>query len=342
MKELLKQVSGAVLAVVLVAGVYGLGLVAPSAALAAVAIKLGHDQPETSPHHMAALKWKEIVESRSNGEVSVQIFPSSMLGSGTQMVEQVQAGALEAAVLPTAWIAPLAPSVSVLDLPFLFPSRSVAYKVIDGDLGQEILAPLNAVNIEGAAFWESGFKQFTGDFPIREPKDYEGHKIRTMPAPVIQEQFKAFGATPTPINFKELYTALQQKVVDGQENPIATIASMKFYEVQDYMTLSDHGFLAYVFMINKPLLDGLSDDLRQVLVDAAGEARDYQREIIKKAEAENLEKFRKAGVTVIELTPEQRAAFEAASQRVHEWYADQYGGDTLTKIKEAVAKINAN
>jgi len=315
-------------------------LVPLAAASAETSIKLGHDQPETSPHHQAALKWKEIVESRSGGKVTVQIFPSSMLGSGTQMVEQVQAGALEAAVLPTAWIAPLAPSVSVLDLPFLFPSRQAAYRVIDGPVGKEILAPLNKVSIEGVAFWESGFKQFTGDFPISTPDDYKGHKIRTMPAPVIQEQFKAFGATPTPINFSELYTALQQKVVDGQENPIATIASMRFYEVQPHMTLSDHGFLAYVFMLNKPFLDNQAADTRKLLVDAAAEARDYQRGIIQDAEAKNLEIFRQAGVKIAKLDPEQRAAFVRASQPVYDWYSNKYGSGTLDNIKKAVTDIS--
>ena len=190
-------------------------------------VKLGHDQPESSTHHQAALKWKELVEARTNGKVRVQIFPSSMLGSGVQTVEQLQAGAIEAASLPTAWVAPLAPSLQVLDLPFLFPNRDVAHRVIDGPVGAAILEPLQKVNIVGVGFWESGFKQFTGNFPIRTPADYQGHKIRTMPAQVIQEQFKAFGAIPTTIAFGELYSALQQKVVDGQENPIVTIAAMR-------------------------------------------------------------------------------------------------------------------
>ena len=300
-------------------------------------IKLGHDQPEKSPHHQAAVKWKELVESRSNNKVKVTIFPSSVLGSGTQMVEQIQAGALEAAVLPTAWIAPLAPTVSVLDLPFLLQSRSTAYRVIDGPVGEEILTPLNKVNIQGVAYWESGFKQFTGSFPIHTPADYEGHKIRTMPSPVVQEQFKAFGATPTPIAFKELYNALQQNVVDGQENPISTINSMRFFEVQKYLTLSDHGFLAYVFMFNKPFLDKLPADIRGIVVQAAKEARDYQREIIVKAEKENLEIFKKSGMQIITLEKSQRDAFAAAAQKVHVWYANKYGGEMLDKIKKASA-----
>ena len=306
-----------------------------SFANAQTVIKLGHDQPEKSPHHQAALKWKKLVESRTNNKVKVNIFSSNVLGSGTQMVEQVQAGALEAAVLPTAWIAPLAPTVSVLDLPFLFESRSTAYRVIDGPLGEEILTPLNKVNIQGVAFWESGFKQFTGSFPIHNPGDYNGHKIRTMPSPVVQEQFKAFGATPTPIAFKELYNALQQNVVDGQENPISTIMSMRFFEVQKYLTLSDHGFLAYVFMFNKPFLDKLPTDIRSIVVEAAKDARDFQREIIVKAETKNLEIFKKSGMKIITLDKSQRVAFETASQKVHTWYAKKYGGEILAKIKKA-------
>ncbi|NVO15326.1 MAG: TRAP transporter substrate-binding protein [Rhodoplanes sp.] len=315
-----------------------LGGLVSSPALAQTTVKLGHDQPETSTHHQAAVKWKELVESRTGGKVKVQIFPSSMLGSGTQMVEQVQAGALEAAVLPTAWVAPLAPSVQVLDLPFLFPNREVAYKVVDGPVGTEILKPLEKVNIEGVAFWESGFKQFTANTPIRQPADYKGQKIRTMPAPVIQEQFKAFGATPTMINFSELYSALQQKVVDGQENPIATIASMRFFEVQKYMTLSDHGFLAYVFMINKPMLDKLPADQRDILVKAAREAGQYQRDIIKAAEAQHLEAFKKAGVEIMTLSPEQRAEFEKASRPVYDWYIAKFGPATVDLVRADVAK----
>ena len=305
---------------------------------AQVTIKLGHDQPDTSTHHAAAEKWKELVEERTGGAVTVEIFPASQLGSGTQMVEQVQAGALEAAVLPTAWVAPLAPSVQVLDLPFLFPSREVAYRVVDGPAGEAILAPLEKVSIKGVAFWESGFKQFTGNFPIEKPGDYQGTKIRTMPAEVIQEQFKAFGASPTTINFSELYNALQQKVVDGQENPIATIAAMRFYEVQKHMTLSDHGFLAYVFMINQPFLEGLPADQQEILVTAAREASAFQRDIIKDAEQKHLETFKEAGLTISKLSPEQREAFEKASQPVYDWYKEKFGSETLDLIRDNIKK----
>jgi tripartite ATP-independent transporter DctP family solute receptor len=311
-------------------------LVLATAVSAQVTVKVGHDQPEPSTHHQAALKWKELVEARTGGKIKVQVFPSSQLGSGIQMVEQVQAGALEVAILPTAWVAPLAPSVQVLDLPFLFPNREVAHRVVDGPAGEAILQPLEKVNIKGIVFWESGFKQFTGNFPIKQPADYKGTKIRTMPAPVIQEQFKAFGAVPTMINFSELYSALQQKVVDGQENPIATIANMRFFEVQKHLTLSDHGFIAYVFMVNKPFLDKLPADQRDALVATAKEASKHQREIIKKAEVAHLETFKKAGLEILTLTPEQRAEFEKASRPVYDWYTAKFGSETLDLIRRNI------
>jgi C4-dicarboxylate-binding protein DctP len=306
---------------------------------AQIVIKLGHDQPATSSHQQAALKWKQLVEERTHGQITVNIFPAMMLGSGTQMVEQVEAGAIEAAILPTGWIAPIAPGVQVLDLPFLFPNREVAYKVIDGPVGAQILKPLEQENIEGIAFWESGFKQFTADFPIREPSDYKGHKIRTMPAPVIQEQFKAFGAIPAAIDFKELYSALQQHVVDGEENPIATIALMRFYEVQKYLTISDHGFIAYVFMVNKPFLDKLTPDQRKILIDSAKEAGQYQRELIRASEKGFLEKFREAGVQISTLTPEQREKFIQASKPVYDWFIQKQGSATLDLIRNEVAAV---
>lgn len=321
----------AVIAIAVLAWSLGCGIAA-----AGMTIKLGHDQPERSTHQQAALKFRELVESRTKGDIQVKIFPAQLLGTGTQMVEQVQAGALETALIPTAWIAPVAPSVQILDLPFLFPSRPVAYKVIDGQAGRAILGPLNKVNIEGVAFWEGGFKQFTGHFPIREPKDYEGHKIRTMPAPVIIEQFKAFGATPVPIDFKELYSALQQKIVDGQENPIATTVLMRFYEVQKYLTLSDHGYIAYVFLVHKPLLDRLPTATRDIIVETAREAGRHQRELIAESEKAHLETMRKAGLEITRLTPEQRAKFEQAARRVHDWYVQRHGAEVLDLVRKEI------
>ncbi|MDO5758459.1 MAG: TRAP transporter substrate-binding protein, partial [Rhodobacterales bacterium] len=254
-----------IIGTVLVASIGIIALPSTPTCASTISIKLGHDMAESSPHHQATVRWKELVEERSGGDVTVRIFPSSILGSATQMVEQVQAGALEAAMLPNAQIAPIAPKLSVLDLPFLFANRQIAHGVVDGPAGEVILKALDGTGIVGVAHWESGFKQFTSNFPIHTPEDFVGHKIRTMPSQVVQAQFRAFGAVPVQMAFSELYSALQQGTVDGQENPIATIAAGKLYEVQPYISLSDHAFLGEIFMINQVFYDNLDSETRDIL-----------------------------------------------------------------------------
>ena len=248
-----------------------------------------------------------------------------------------QAGALEVSILPTAWVAPLAPSVQVLDLPFLFPDRAMSlYRVIDGPTGGEILKPLQKVNIEGVTFFESGFKQFTGNFPIRRAEDYSGHKIRTMPAQVIQEQFKAFGATPVTVDFKELYSALQQRVVDGQENPIATIALMRFFEVQKYLTLVRsrlHRVRVHVQQaVPRQAAGERARDPRRL--GARGEplpARDHRQD-----RGRAPRDVPQGGIEIIKLTPEQRGRFEQASRPVYDWYTQKFGPETLDLVRKDI------
>ena len=282
--------------------------------------KFGHDQPEKTPHHDGALYFKKLVEEGSNGEIEVKLYPSQLLGTGLQMSEMVQAGALEILAIPTSNMQVLQPALQVLDLPFLFSGTKALDQVLDGPVSDEIYKPLAAKNIMGLNWFYSGFKQFTGNFPIRKPEDFKGHKIRVMPAPVLREQFKALGASPVPIDFHELYNALQQGVVDGQENPLTTIVSMKFYEVQKYMTLSNHAFLGYVFVTSKTFHDSLPEKYQKLLRDSARKAGPYERNLVREREKGFLETIKKGGVTVIELKPEERQAFQKTVEPVYEWF----------------------
>jgi len=282
--------------------------------------KFGHDQPEKSPHHDGALYFKKLVEEGSNGEIAVKIFPSQLLGTGLQMCEMVQAGALEVLAIPTSNMQVLQPPLQVIDLPFIFRDWDTLARLIDGELGAELYKPLLNKNIVGVSFMSSGFKQFTANFPIRLPDDFKGRKIRVMPAPVIREQFKAFGASPVPIDFHELYNALQQGVVDGQENPLTTIVTMKFFEVQKYMTLSSHAFIAYVFVVSKSFYDSLPEKYQKLVLEAARKAGPYQRQLVREREKGFLETIKKGGVQVIELKPEERLAFQKTVQPVYDWF----------------------
>lgn len=283
-------------------------------------IKFGHDQPEKSPHHDGALYFKKLVEEGSQGEIQVKIFPSQLLGTGIQMSEMVQAGALEILAIPTSNMQVLHPALQVLDLPFLFPDRESLFRVLDSDFTDNLYKPLAGRNIIGLHWIISGFKQFTGNFPIRRPDDFKGRKIRVMPAPIIREQFKALGASPVPIDFQELYNALQQGVVDGQENPLTTIVTMKFYEVQKYMTLSNHAFIAYVFVASKSFYDSLPEKYQKLVRESAKRAGIYERGLVVEREKGFLETIKKAGVTVIELKPEDRQAFQKAVEPVYSWF----------------------
>jgi tripartite ATP-independent transporter DctP family solute receptor len=283
-------------------------------------IKFGHDQPEKSPHHDGALYFKKLIEEGSNGEIAVKIYPTQLLGTGVQMSEMVQAGALEVLTIPTSNMQVLQPALQVLDLPFLFPNRESLYKQLDGDLGDALYKPMLSKNIVGLNWFSSGFKQFTSSFPIHRPEDFKGHKIRVMPAPVIREQFKALGASPVPIDFQELYNALQQGVVDGQENPLTSIVTMKFYEVQKYMTLSNHAFLGYVLVASKGFNDSLPPNYQKLLRESARKAGAYERNLVQEREKGFLETIKKAGVNVIELKPQEHQAFQKAVEPVYDWF----------------------
>lgn len=282
--------------------------------------KFGHDQPEKSPHHDGALYFKKLVEEGSKGEIEVKLYPSQLLGTGLQMSEMVQAGALEILAIPTSNMQVLHPPLQVLDLPFIFPNQKILDQVLDGEVSDALYKPLLNKRVVGLNWFFSGLKQFTANFPIHRPEDFKGRKIRVMPAPVIREQFKALGASPVPIDFHELYNALQQGVVDGQENPLTTIVTMKFYEVQKYMTLSYHALIAYVFVASKNFYDSLPEKYQQLLRESARKAGPYERNLVREREKGFLETIKKGGVTVIELKPEERLAFQKAMDPVYEWF----------------------
>jgi len=275
-------------------------------------MKFGSVEPAVSPQHEAAKKFKEAVEKGTNGNVKVELYPASQLGNARAQIEATQLNTQQGALLPNSNFIGFYPAASITDLPFLFPSREVAYKVTDGELGEEYLKGFEKMGLKAVAFWESGFKQFTGNFEIRRPADFKGKKIRVMESPVLIAQFRALGASAVPINFAEVYNSLQQGVVDGQENPMSSIYKMKFHEVQKYVAISDHGWLPLVVTFNKGFWDGLPKEYQNVIVKAANDSRMWLRhKLITLENEEYLPAFKKAGMTIIKFTPQQKEAFSA-------------------------------
>ncbi|MFD1707886.1 TRAP transporter substrate-binding protein [Siminovitchia sediminis] len=299
-------------------------------------ISYGHGFMPETPHHQAALKFKETVEEKSDGRLQVTVYPSDQLGSAREQFEGLQIGTQEIALLPTARISGFIPELQIFDLPFLFPDREIGYQLMDGELGNELLGLLSAQQIKGVAFYEDGFKHFTSNTELRTPEDFKGLKFRAMESEIIMEQFRKLGANPTTIDFGELYNSLQQGVVDGQENPLVTIKNMKFYEVQDVLTLSEHGYLAHVLMFSEQWLQSLPEDLQEILVETGKELASWQRAEIQKEETEYLEEIKASGTKVIELTEEERNELRDVTRSVHEEYSSNVNEDLLKKAYEDI------
>jgi tripartite ATP-independent transporter DctP family solute receptor len=315
------------------------GLLVPSGAMAAAKwnMKFGHDMPEDSAQHAAALKYADLVKERTKGQVEIKVFPAQQLGTDPEMVQQAQMGTLEIVLPPTAKISGFAAQLQLADLPFLFPSKEICYQVLDGPVGDKVLALLDAKGLKGVSFWESGFKQITANKAIRKPEDFAGMKVRVMESPLLIAQYKQVKANPVPIDFAETYNALQQGVVDAQENPLVSIVNMKFYEVQKYTMLSNHGFLGYAFLFSKKVYDGLPADIQKVMRDTARELASFERQDTARREAGYVERIKKGGSQVVALTPQELQGFAKAFQPVHQQFAKTIGEDLL---KEAYAHID--
>lgn len=276
-----------------------------------VEIKVGHGNPESNAIHEGWLKFKEIVEEKSGGNIEVKIYPNGQLGGDRELIEALQMGNVTMSSPSSAPLASFDKSFFVLDIPFLFKDREQVYSTLDGKAGKELLGSLESYNIKGLAFMENGFRNLTNSkIGVRTPEDLDGLKIRTMENEIHLAAWTLLGANPTPMAFGELFTALQQKTVDGQENPFELIYSVKFHEVQDYISKTQHIYSPYVIIINKDFYEGLSDANKKIIDEAVVEATNYQREIAKQKDLESEEAIKAAGVEVLDLTNEEKGMFK--------------------------------
>lgn len=312
---------------------------APSATPATYVLKFHHDLLESSPQHLAAVRWAEEVGRRTQGLVQVQIFPANQVGDDREAAEMLMIGNLQGAIIPTAKLSLFVPQMQLPDLPFLFPDVPIAHAVLDGPIGDELLRTTDRVGMTGVAFWESGFKQFTGNRPLLAPEDFAGLKFRTMESPVVIEQFQALGSNPTPISLSETYNALQQRVVDGQENPLVSIVNLRFYEVQSHVTYSNHAYLGYAFLFSKHWFERLPMDLQETLIATVREATVYQREETARQEAGFIETLQQSSAAFTVLPESARPRFEEATRPVHEKFAGSIGRDLLERTYAEIVRL---
>jgi tripartite ATP-independent transporter DctP family solute receptor len=297
-------------------------------------LAVGHatSDSENSHYQAASLKFKELVEKATDGKVKIEIHPNGELGGEREMIEAVQLGTLDLVLTSSGPLGNFASKSNAFDFPFLFRDREHAYKVLDGEIGGEVNKQLEEVGITILAWGENGFRNMTNSKrPIIKPEDLKGIKIRTMENKVHLDSFREFGADPTPMAFTELFTSMQQGVVDGQENPLSVIMPNKFYEAQKHLTLSGHFYSPAPLLIGKAKFESFSPELQKVVLESAAGARDYMRQFIADKNAGYLKIAKENGMEIITREEFDYDAFLAASKPVYDKYKKEYG-DVLDKV----------
>ncbi|RSL35350.1 TRAP transporter substrate-binding protein [Salibacterium salarium] len=313
------------------------------AADATYTIEAGIGLNNEHPQYKGLLEFKEIVEEETDGDIHVKTYHSSQLGDDREMMESLQLNTQEVTIPSTAPVANFVEEFTVFDFPFLFPNEQVADEVLDGEIGDQLLDKLEDEEMVGLAYWENGFRDLTNSKrPVESAEDFEGLTLRTMENDLHLDAFSELGANPTPMAFGELFTAMQQGTVDGQENPLATIYLESFYEVQDYYSDTHHVYSPFVFLMSKQFYDGLPDEYQTIVEDAAVEAGEFQREQNREANEELLADLEEEGMEITEVSDEDRAEMAEIVQPVIDEYAEEIGTDFVDKVYQAIEEAEEN
>jgi TRAP-type transport system periplasmic protein len=309
-----------------------IGIAASPHALAQTTLRINIAIAQNSHYGVAIDTFAREVEKRTNGRYKVQTFYSGALGAERESVEGVQLGTLDLTLTSTGPLPNFVPEVAILDIPFLFRDYAHARAVLDGPIGQELLAKFPPKGMVGLAWAENGFRHMTNSkHPVNLPEDLKGLKMRTMENPIHIEAYKQFGILPTPMAFTEVFTALQQGTVDGQENPLSVITSAKLDQVQKYLSLTGHVYSPAIFLMNKAQWDRLSEADRQAFVEAAREGVKANRARVDEDERKAVADLRAKGMSVVENI--DKAKFQAALAPVYVDFGKRFGQANIDRIK---------
>jgi len=297
-------------------------------------LRFGMNMGEGSALYDTAMKLRANVLEKSNGKLHIDIYPDQMLGNDMQMVEMTRSGTLDMVVTPTAKLAYLVPAMQFFDLPFYLPEKEDIYPLIDGELGELLFSKLQPFGLQGVAIWENGFKHFTSNRDIGKKEDFAGQRFRIMQNQVIMDQFLNLGSTPVPIDFTQTYSALRDRVVDGQENPLSAIYHMKFYEVQENLTLSSHAYLGYIFSISSKTYKKLPANYRDILISTIKELTKYERDNIALREEKIINKLEKSGMHIQTLNSDERETFKESISVLNNKYYNIIGRDVMSMAEK--------
>lgn len=303
-----------------------------SAAQAQTVLKFGYAVAKDSHYGVGVGVFCAEIEKNTKGRYTCQEFPNGSLGGEREMIEAVQLGTLDLVNTSSGPLGNFVPEVKIFDIPFLFRDYDHARKVLDGKIGQDVLKKFQSKGLVGLTWGENGFRHMTNNkHPIKTPADAAGLKMRTMENKVHMEGYKAFGILPTPMAFTELFTALQQGTVDGQENPIPVILAAKFSQVQKYLSLTGHVYSPAAIIMNLGVFNKLSADDKKIFLEAAKDATTAQRKRVNDDEARGIEILRKDGVEVTEKVDGE--AFRKAIAPAYAGYAKEFGADNIAAIQ---------
>jgi len=317
--------------------------VAPVAATAQapIVLKFSHVVAPNTPKGKGADKFKELAEKYTNGKVKVEVYANSTLYKDKEELEALQLGAVQMLAPSNSKFGPIGvKDFEVFDLPYLLPNKAALRKVTDGPIGKGMLKKLETKGMVGLAYWDNGFKEMSANKPLRMPEDYKGLKFRIQSSKVLEAQFRALGAIPQVMAFSEVYQALQTGVVDGQENTPSNMFTQKFHEVQKFTTLTNHGYIGYVVVVNKKFWDNLPADIRGQLEKAMAEATVYSNEISEKENAESLDDIKKSGKTeLITPTAAENAAMRKAMEPLYQEMSARVGKQLIDDVVKATSGV---
>lgn len=299
-------------------------------------MRVGHVLAETHPYELGLEKLSELAAEKSGGKIDIDVFPNSLLGNERDMVEGLQLGTQEMVLVSTAVLSSFTDSFLVFDLPFIFDTTEQARSVCDSELGMEILHSIDDQGIKGLIWFENGFRNVTNNIrPIETPADLQGIKIRTMESPIHMASFSVMGADPTPMAMGDLFTALQQGTLDAQENPLAIIDTNKFYEIQEYLSMTGHFYAPAPLFVSTDYFDSMDEESQAALQEAAAEAAAYERQCLDDMNVELQDSLAANGMTINEV---DKAPFKEAVLPVYDQYtgtgAGQVNPDILAQVQE--------
>lgn len=303
-------------------------------------IRLSNGVNQEHPVGNGVAKMAACAKEKSGGKMTIQGFWGGALGGDLQATQALRSGTQEMVISSTSPLIGIMPELGVFDLPFLFANEKEADAILDGDFGKYISDKMPAVGLVNLAYWENGFRNLTNSKkPVTKVEDFPGLKVRVMQNNVFLDTFKTMGANAVPMAFGEVFPALETKAIDGQENPFVTIDTSKFYEVQKYLSVTNHAYTPFVVLYSKVLWDKLSPAEQKVLSECAIQGRDEERRVSRALSMKSLATLKEKGMAINEISPAEQKRLREAVKPVYEKHAATIGKETVDRMNASLAKI---